>query len=371
MLEQEIEQQKNQISTDGYPMSIGEIASLYKEKELDIHPEFQRFFRWNTLQKTKLIESILLGIPIPSIFVSQREDGVWDVVDGLQRLSTIFEFMGILKDENDELLDPSTLVETPYLPSLNGKKWDGTDEEDTFSSAQRLSFKREKLDLKIVKKESDVNVKFELFQRLNTLGSKLSDQEVRNCLLVMINKDFYQWIKGLSLNTDFLETISLPERLIDEQYNMELVLRFIILKNIEVSEIRSTKDLGQFITDKMIEFSASDCLDKDEEKRIFELTFKTLNESTGDRTFKRYNSDKTRFEGMFLISAFESIAIGVGTNVDVVSDKSQDEIETKLRELWHDETFQGKIGSGINVTTRVPVIVPLGIQHFSFSQNEN
>ena len=96
-LQDEIIFKKKDISTDGYPMSIGELINLYKDGELDIHPEFQRFFRWTPTQRTKLIESILLGIPIPSIFVSQRKDGVWDVVDGLQRLSTIFEFIGILK----------------------------------------------------------------------------------------------------------------------------------------------------------------------------------------------------------------------------------------------------------------------------------
>jgi len=98
-LQEEINEKKKEISTDGYPMSIGELMSLYKEGELDIHPEFQRFFRWSIQQKSKLIESILLGIPIPSIFVSQRQDGIWDVVDGLQRLSTIFEFIGLLRDE--------------------------------------------------------------------------------------------------------------------------------------------------------------------------------------------------------------------------------------------------------------------------------
>lgn len=70
-LQQEIDQKQKEIVTDGYPMSIGELMSLYKEGELDIHPKFQRTFRWSNGQKTKLIESILLGIPIPSIFVSQ------------------------------------------------------------------------------------------------------------------------------------------------------------------------------------------------------------------------------------------------------------------------------------------------------------
>ena len=169
---------------------LEKISSLYKDKELDIHPEFQRIFRWSILQKTKLIESILLGIPIPSIFVSQRDDGVWDVVDGLQRLSTIFEFMGILRDENNELLPGSQLVATDYLPSLLGKKWDSIDPDMELDNALKIEFKRVKIDIKIGKEaQSDKNIKYELFQRINTLGSSLSDQEVRNCLLIMINKD--------------------------------------------------------------------------------------------------------------------------------------------------------------------------------------
>src|SRR5215204_5137795 len=102
-LQERIENRRKEIRTDGYPVSIGEWISLYENRELDIHPEFQRVFRWTDAQKTSLIESILLGIPIPSVFVSQRADGVWDVVDGLQRLSTIFQFMGIFKDENGVL----------------------------------------------------------------------------------------------------------------------------------------------------------------------------------------------------------------------------------------------------------------------------
>ncbi len=67
------------------------LNNLYTDNELDLHPEFQRFFRWKPSQKSRFIESLLIGIPIPSIFVYQREDGVWDVIDGVQRLSTIFD----------------------------------------------------------------------------------------------------------------------------------------------------------------------------------------------------------------------------------------------------------------------------------------
>lgn len=363
---QEISDRKKEIFTDGYPMSIGELMSLYKDGELDIHPEFQRFFRWTTLQKSKLIESIVLGIPIPSIFISQREDGIWDVVDGQQRLSTIFEFAGLLKDEAGQPIPPSKLVKTSYLPSLEGMMWENDGNTVlSFDSALRLSFKREKIDIKIVKKESDDNIKFELFQRLNTLGSKLSDQEVRNCLLVMINQEFYRWIKKLSIQENFLSTVSLAERLIDEQYNMELVLRFFILKNLDLNEIKSTQDLGEFITNKMIEMASVAGYNYQEEEEIFSKTFELLNFALESDAFKRFNSTKDKFEGSFLISAFEAIGIGLGKNINLWNEIARDEnlkslIKAKTIELWGDQSYKEKSGSGVNVARRVPTIIPVG-----------
>src|SRR5437763_5129159 len=123
-LQEEIDKVRAEIRSDGYAISISEWISIYEKRELDIHPEFQRFFRWSLRQKSRLIESLLLGIPIPQIFVAQRPDGVWDVVDGLQRLSTIFEFAGILLDDDKKRVPPLTLEATTYLPSLGGRRWE-------------------------------------------------------------------------------------------------------------------------------------------------------------------------------------------------------------------------------------------------------
>ncbi len=366
-LQDEINEKKKEISTDGYPMSIGELISLYKEGELDIHPEFQRFFRWKEQQKSKLIESILLGIPIPSIFVSQRPDGVWDVVDGLQRLSTIFEFVGILKDEENNLIAPSRLVKTAYLPSLEGKYWENADALNSLDTTQRLVFKREKIDVKIVKKESDNTIKYELFQRLNTLGSKLSDQEVRNCLLVMLNKDFYLWLKSLSEDEHFLNTVSLAERLIDEKYNMELALRFLILSQLDPNEVKGLQDFGEFVTEKMVEIAKNQQYDRVSNETTFRKTFKLLDKTLGEMSFKKFATDKDRFEGKFLIASFESVAIGLGKNI-VAWDSIpfgpdvQANLIAKIKSIWQNPVFQGKYGSGVNVTSRVPSIVPLGTQ---------
>lgn len=362
---EEVNQKSKEIHTDGYPMSIGEIASLYKDKELDIHPEFQRIFRWNILQKSKLIESILLGIPIPSIFVSQREDGVWDVVDGLQRLSTIFEFMGILRDENRELIEGSTLIATPHLPTLEGKKWESADKTNELDNTLKIEFKRVKIDMKIVKKQSDKNVKYELFQRINTLGSRLSDQEVRNCLLIMVNKDFYYWLKDLANHPSFIESLSLADRLIDEQYHMELALRFFIYKNINLNEIKGVYDLADFVTKKMIEFADSQTFDLDKEKEVFIKTFDFINSTIGEDAFKRYNTDKEVFQGKFLLSMFECVAVGIGKNISIKDlTFSTADIKQKASELWNNPDFQTKTGSGISVSSRLPVLIPLGEKIF-------
>jgi len=370
-LQSEIEAKKNEIHTDGYPMSIGEIISIYENEELDIHPEFQRFFRWSALQKTKLIESILLGIPIPSIFVSQRGNGVWDVIDGLQRLSTIFEFVGVLRDEDGTYLPPSVLTDTNYLPSLKNKMWDNEgDLENSLDQSQRIDFKREKLNVQIIKKESDSSIKYELFQRINTLGSKLSDQELRNCLLIMVNRDFYDWLDDLAKYEPFVNCVCLSDKDTIEQYNLELTLRFLIFKNINLNDITSTLYLAQFITDKMMEFSESSSFDKEKEMQVFKDTFDLLDSTLSENSFKKYYSEKDKFQGKFLLSTFETISIGVGSNIDEWNKKKSEIedltplLEEKARSLWENSTFTSNIGTTRNFFTRIPIIVPLGKEIF-------
>jgi hypothetical protein len=76
---------RRQVVSDGYDMSFGELMSLYRGGELVVSPAYQRLFRWKVSQKTKFIESLLLGIPIPPIFVFQRNTGVWELIDGPRR----------------------------------------------------------------------------------------------------------------------------------------------------------------------------------------------------------------------------------------------------------------------------------------------
>ena len=138
-LQKEIDKMSKSIKTDNYPMSIGELSNLYLDGDININPIYQRMFRWDITQQSALIESILLQIPIPPIYVFQDEDGTWSIIDGQQRLSTIFKFMGILKQDNEcedeeikeEINQREPLTKTRFLPSLEGKYWDDENEENS------------------------------------------------------------------------------------------------------------------------------------------------------------------------------------------------------------------------------------------------
>jgi hypothetical protein len=310
-LNDELQAMRAEIRTDDYTMSIGEWISLYESDELDVHPEFQRFFRWTDYQKTRLIESILLGIPIPLIFVAQRPDGVWDVVDGVQRLSTIFQFAGILHDEQGNAQPPLVLERTEYLPSLEGLYWEHENSDKSLTAAERLQIKRSKLGVSIILKESDDRTKYDLFQRLNTGGSPLSDQEVRNCILVMANRDCYAWLRELANDDAFKECIALTDRAIEEQYDMELALRFIVFRTLHSDELTNIGDLNMFLTNRMLEFSNRDASAWRNDAEAFRTVFSTLSNITKSDSFRRFDPLRDRFIGGFLISAFEVIALGL------------------------------------------------------------
>jgi uncharacterized protein with ParB-like and HNH nuclease domain len=364
LLQEEIDQRRQKIRTDGYSMSIGEWISLYENNEIDIHPDFQRFFRWSDYQKSTFIESIFLGIPIPPIFVNQRNDGIWDVVDGVQRLSTIYEFVGLLNNK-DKI--PVSLQKTTYLPSLEGKKWDDpNDPDNSLTQAQRLLIKRTKIAVNIVEKESDEMFKYELFQRLNTGGSIATPQEVRNCILLMLNKDLYELMRSLANHESFRSCIALSDRLYEEQYDMELVLRFILLFNKNEEELKELGgDVSVFLTEEMRKMATDKELNYSQIRQAFKKTFDLLNEILGEDSFRRYKPEQDRFLGGFLLSAYEVIALGIGYQYE--NPPQANEISQRIKSIWSNPTYKQWSGAGVNAARRLPYLIPLGRNIFSLS----
>lgn len=359
-LESELAQHRQRIATDAYPMSISEIANLYRDDELDIHPEFQRIFRWSDPQRTKLIESILLGIPLPNIFVAQSQDGIWDVVDGVQRLSTIFQFLGILRDEDNDKVEPLVCGQAPFLKSLEGVTYEaGFGGTSSLNNAQRLDFKRARVDVKIIKRESDARAKYDLFQRLNSMGSAATPQELRNCLLVGLSKPHYEWLKAISNSDAFLTAISIPERLIQEQYHLELALRFVSLRNLPAAEFSSIGNIGDFLSAQVLSLIELDAAGLDAERETFIACFELLLRALGSDAMRKWNPARERAEGPFSSTAFEALALGLGYS-DAYRRTTPDKIIRAREILWSDGNFSPGHATGIRADTRMRKTLPFG-----------
>lgn len=360
-LEAEVALARLAISSDGYQMSVGELTNLYRDKELVIRPEFQRFFRWSKTQKSRLIESLLLGIPLPSIFVAQTDKGVWEVVDGLQRLSTIFELQGDLLAPNGTLMPQLKLEGTKYLPSLDGMVWTHQDENLCLSDAQRLDIKRAKIDVKIIKRESSTQIKFDLFQRLNSYGTQLNAQEMRSALLVAASPEFFARVERMASHSDFRAVVGLSDKQIEERYDLELVTRFLVLHNWPQERITQTalRDLPQILDDEAVRLATAFPAGFAELERTFIDTFAHISVHGDEDVLRRWDSTKGEFRGPFLTSAFEIIALGLGYNIRNGIPIRSDLLEL-AKELWSRESMQSGYSTGRSTESRLAEFLPLG-----------
>lgn len=363
-LQEEINRRSTDIKSDSITMSIGELASLYNDDELIIRPEFQRFYRWTEEQKSKLIESILLGIPLPSIFVSQDETGVWTVIDGLQRLSTIFQFMGILENEK-----PLKLIPTKYLPSLNNKVWDSKDDkENSLNASQRIFVKRTRMDVKVILKQSDSSAHYEIFQRLNTGGTSLTEQEIRNAVLLMENPNFYKWIEKIANHKSFKTTVTdvISDNQKEQQYNKELLIRFLIFKNTETEELKKIRQFSDFINDESIKLAQNEKFDYETEEKDFKFLFDRLNNALGENVFRRYNKEKEKFEGAFTVYMYEILALGLAPYLEKLEEISDKKLATLIIDMWKAEEkniYELRVGKNLNL--RIYNTIDFGRDYFA------
>ncbi|WP_208446655.1 DUF262 domain-containing protein [Burkholderia gladioli] len=369
-LEQQIQDASKQIATDSYSMSVGEFISLYKDGEVDIHPDFQRFFRWTDFQKSRFIESLLLGLPVPPLFVAQNEGSKWDLVDGLQRVSTILQLVGELQRRDGTTEQPLTLLATRYIPQLKGKVWNAPPDqpEKELPSEVKLRIRRARLDIKIVLSKSDPDSKFELFDRLNTGGSVATEQEVRNCMLLMANRDFFEQFQQLDALQDFKNCMPLTEKQLSEQYDMELIARFIVLRNMDVAALSQMDDLHSVLTDGMLARAKSNTFDWTHERKIFSQTFNALSALKGEDVFRRFDINRNRNFGPFLLAAFEIFALGYAHNLEIGRVPATAEaLAERYNHVWaaHGDRITS---TGRRASSRLAETVALGREHLVAQQ---
>lgn len=351
---EELTRERKTIKTDSYEMSIGELISLYQDGDLKLNPAYQRLFRWNEEHKTRFIESILIGIPIPQIFVAQKEDGKWDIVDGVQRISTILQLVGVLPDK-----EPLVLEATEYLPSLDGVTWETMPEE-----AKRF-LKRTRIGVNIILTENSIQSQYELFQRLNTGGVSLEGQEIRNCLIIMIDQSYYDKINDLKNYDAFLKCLDIKEDKLREEYHMELIVRYLIAKRNKVDYSQhnlSTEKLSEFLDKEIVSLIEDNDFDIDKEIDLFKKVFDKLSECMGKDAFRKYSIEKDKFERAFSNASFESILVGLAENYEHID---WDNLRDKIKAMYSEEKYLTYSDRGVRVVLRFRELNSFSREYFA------
>jgi hypothetical protein len=319
--QQQLDEQRRKVDVDNYDVTLREIIKMVQEKELNRAPDYQRKFRWSNYDESRLIESLFLGLPIPSIFVATNQNGTWELVDGLQRVSTLIHFVSdspdLLKSIGRE--QPLVLEGLEKLDTFTGKNY------AELPTALQLQFMKRSLRVTSLSDKSDPDVRFDLFERLNTGGVALSGQEVRACIY---RGPFSKLLRNLAHEHDFSDMLKLQRRRQNDGTKEEFVLRFFALLQRRSSY---TGDLKKFLNASMKEFSKA--FNVAEGKRRFHAACSTLRKLIPGQ-FVRVDLKVTplnQFEGC-LVAIGEMLSRGetpTVTNPHWISDPQLVEYSTK------------------------------------------
>lgn len=332
-VEDVVAEKRNTLKTDRLDMSFGELMNMFDDGDLFITPEYQRAFRWSPYQQTRFIESVLLGIPIPPIFVAEDNHGKWEVVDGLQRISTIFAFFGILSSVPDK--NHFVLTEGEMIPELEDLSI------ESMPIKLKTTIKRSVCRVEIVKWDSQVDVRYELFNRLNTGASPLSDQEIRNCIFRAYSVDLNKVLREVAKLPDFEALIDPSDSKKEQMFLEELALRYFAFKHLE-GDFKIT--VPQFLTEFMKSVSKGECpFNLEVEKKSLIDLIKLLNNKYGKEVF--------RPNGGFALHIFDSIAYAL-PKVFPVIEGNETAIFEKIEQLSADTQYN-QIGTSTFSNTRI------------------
>lgn len=292
-LEDQLAIERRKVDVSAVSFSVREIVRMFEEGELSIAPSYQRKYRWSEAVASTFVESIFLGLPIPPIFVATNADFQWEVVDGLQRVSTLLMFLAE-RPEHLDVIGRRTPLELSGLDKLS--QLNGTLYGEMPVSLQRY-FGRQPLQVISLTDKSDRSVRFDLFGRLNSGAISLTAQEVR---AAVYRGSFNDFVEELSTNPAFSQLLKLQESNKHDGTAAEQVLKFYAYKN-----SRSGFDGG--VTKFLNNYAeaATKQFDYVEERRLFEKTFAFFAAAVNGPFLRRSTAVTPLVE-------FEACGVGIG-----------------------------------------------------------
>lgn len=217
-LSKQLSEQRRKVDFDTYDITVDELLRRLSERRIEVAPSYQRQFRWDEARQSRIVESLLLGIPIPPLFMATNSlDDVgtgWEVVDGVQRLMSLAHFTEIGSSSDSSRF---ALCDLEILRKFNNYSYMELPE-----NIQRHLLDRS-LKVIILNDKSDPKVRFDLFERLNTGGISLTPQELREAVY---RGAFVEFLTRLSSTAEFKNSVNIGERKLDDGTPNEMVLRF-------------------------------------------------------------------------------------------------------------------------------------------------
>ncbi|QNM89761.1 DUF262 domain-containing protein [Aliarcobacter cryaerophilus] len=284
--------------------------------ELVLSPDYQRNFVWNAKQKSRLIESMLIQIPLPIFYLDARDEDRWIVIDGLQRLTTIFKFI-----DNE-----FKLSNLEYLKNLNGVSFKNLDRK----------FQRRILECQLqcnkIRPNTPPNIAFNIFQRINTLGTTLEVQELRNAMYLGKSTKL---LKKLAESEEFKLIVDKNKSMKTRKDDQATILRYLAFKITDYSKYIKNNDMNEFLSNTMQLINTMNDL----EIRLIEDTFIHSMQKAymlfNNKAFRKPNNlDQKPNKALF-----ETISYTLDLYDYEILEKFKLDINNALNDLFRDKEF--------------------------------
>jgi len=307
----------------------------YKMQEIELSPNYQRNFVWTSKQKSRLIESILIKIPLPIFYIDARDEDKWVVVDGLQRLSTIFTFM-----DND-----FRLSNLEFLTNLNGKK------NNELERKYQRRIEDFQLICSLIRPGTPSNVAFSIFQRINTLGSVRGVQEIRNAMY--IGKSTTLLIE-LSRSKEFIDIVTeskikgLSKRMEDNA----IILRYLAFKIFSYNEYDN--NMNTFLENTMDKLNQMRDIEVQAYKENFKLCMQKASVLFSEFDYTAFSkAPRNSRQNPISKVLFESIGYSLDKYKIEDIEENKQELANRLKEVYQDKEFIFKTSIATNNPSNV------------------
>ncbi|MCP4109068.1 MAG: DUF262 domain-containing protein [Desulfobacteraceae bacterium] len=321
--------------------NLGFLIEMLENDEIDLMPDFQRSMDlWNATQKSQLIESLLLGLPLPSFYFSADDKtDKWLVVDGLQRLCTFRDF--IVEKELHltglEFLDDN----------FNGKTY------NDLSREEKRKISGAKINFYVIEKQTPSDVKFLIFKRVNTGGLVLTPQEMRHALNQGIPSEF---IKELAEVEEF-KTATCNSVRTKRMEDRDFANRFVAFYLLGYED-RYDGELDKFLNDGMERLATIDAGERHKIKKVFTKSMELCFDIFGDDAFrKRYKIDESRRP--ISKAVYDTVSVNLAwlnNGQRNVIKRKKEKFRSELIKLFNNNSFHRSItdatGKKPNVKTR-------------------